>query len=192
MAIVLRRQAPEQGPNAIRKALSDLRGRQDSRELAASVLGGAAINLYQPLPVYRLGLDQIDGPDCVDRAEHVGWRYLIDSPGRNVGFADIRESGGESPRFSSFSQNQHAERLKQAAEVAQSVAQSLPDDYEARILEVPALYVSAVWLADQTHIYIPYIDMKRLHGEEVRVEENFIADLIAAAQAARKQLPVPG
>src|SRR2546425_1043475 len=111
MAIVLRQKAPQKGPEAIGRALRDLRGRS---ELATSALGGASINLSHPLPVYCLGLDQIVDLNCVKRAEHVGWRYLIDSAGGHVGFADLKGTDDAQPRFASFSQNQHAVRLRQA------------------------------------------------------------------------------
>jgi hypothetical protein len=177
MGIVLKK-GPQRGQSAVGKALSDLRGRAGPEAL----LGGAALNLSEPLPVYRLGLNQIETPECVTKAEHVGWRYLVEGAGGAAGFADVKDSGGESPTFASFSQNANAARLMEAANLAQQVAQSLPDEYEARILEVPALQTSAIWLAHDRHIFIPYVDMKRLRGEKVRVEPDFLDDLVNRAR----------
>lgn len=187
MAVKLTEGAPEAGREAVTRALRDLRAGASTAELAASALGGAELDLSRPLPIYRLGLDQIEGDDFLDRAEHFGWRYLIEGPHGRMGFADVRDLGGGEPRFASFAENQHADRLSKAAEIAHSLSASLPDEYEARVLDVPALYVSAVWLANENSIFIPYLDLKRLHGADVREEPHFVSELLAGAAVARRE-----
>jgi hypothetical protein len=182
MGIVLKK-GPDNGQSEIGKALSDLRGRDAGPE---ALLGGAAISLSAPLPVYRLGLDEIEAQASLSRAEHVGWRYLIEGSGQGAAFADVNETEGD-PRFASFSQNENADRLIAAANLAQEVAQGLPETYEARILDVPALYTSAIWLSGAEDIFIPYVDMRRLRGKAVQVEPTFLSNLVTRAQHAREQ-----
>jgi hypothetical protein len=187
MAIVQTRKPPAAGPLAIGRALNDLRGQPDRAEL----LGGARINLSQPLPVYRLGLDELQGPESLDKAQHVGWRYLVERPGGgSAAYADVKETSGEEPRFASLSQNRNAARLSQAAHLAERVAKDLRDDCEARILDVPALYISTIWLTCTTPIFIPFIDGVRLAdpSTSVEVDSNFVVRLLERAQVARQQL----
>jgi hypothetical protein len=187
MAIVQTRKPPEAGSLAIGRALNDLRGQPERAEL----LGGAEIDLSQPLPVYRLGLDEVEGHESLDRAKHVGWRYLVEPPGGgSVAYADVKETSGGGSRFASLSQNRNAERLMQAAHLAQQVAEDLPDDCEARVLDVPALYLSAIWLTAARPIFIPYIDAQRLAdpSAKIEVEPDFLNRLLNAARTARQQL----
>lgn len=173
----------------IHRALGDLRARPTS-ELA---LGGAEINLSQPIPVYRLGLDDLTGPDSLGKAVQVGWRYLLENvAGGGAGYADVKETPESNAKFSSLSQNRNAERLMEAAHLAQKVADEIPGDCEARILDVPAVYTSAVWLECPTRIFIPYISPKLAReGASVQVEGRFFEELMEAAETVRRHLPLP-
>jgi hypothetical protein len=185
MAIVQSRKPPHTATKAIGRALLDLRGRPDH----ADQFGGAELNLSQPLPVYRLGLEDIEGPESIAKAKHIGWRYLIEpADGGAVAYADVKETGGGDARFTSLSRNRNAERLMEAAQLAEKIAKELPGDCEARILDVPAIYISAIWLTGNKQIFIPYIDGKKLAPAEapVRVEPHFPEYLVQAAQLAKQ------
>jgi hypothetical protein len=122
MAIVQKRTPPANGSDAIGRALRDLAGPPDPKD----TLGGAAIDLSKPLPVYRLGLDAIRqaGPDSLKQATRVGWRYLLER-GERAGYADVKESAGGQARFSSVSRSRNADRLIAAAHVAQRIGEQL-------------------------------------------------------------------
>jgi len=188
MAIVQKQQPPPSGPRVIGRALRDLRGPPDTRAL----LGSASINLSAPLPFYRLGLDQIDGSDFLKNAMQVGWRYLIEGgtggADGGVAYADVKETGGGDSKFTSLSHNENAERLMQAAHLAQSVAADITGDCEARILDVPAVYVSTIWLSCATPVFIPYIYPPGFRSNEIEVQSNFLEQLQKFAEAARKHL----
>jgi hypothetical protein len=190
MAIVRSRQPPATGPRLVGKALRDLGGHPD-RAAALGMAGGAAINLSQPLPVFRLGLDDIVDEHCLDKAVEVGWRYLIESAaGGGAGYADVRQVQSGDFKFASLSKNANADRLLEAAHLAQQVGAGSSVEYEARILDVPAVYVSAIWLAAATPVFIPYIDPAHLGqpGATVRVQSDFLKNLVQAAADAKRHL----
>ena len=192
MAIVRTRQPPQSGPGLIGKALSDLAGHPD-RAASMAMAGGAAINLSQPLPVYRLGLEDIVDEHCLDKAVEIGWRYLIEPAvggAGGAGYADVREVQGGDFKFTSLSKNANADRLLAAAHLAQEVGEGSAVEYEARILDVPAVYIAAIWLAAPTPVFIPYIDPAHLGqpGAVVKVQPDFLQDLVSAAAAAKRQM----
>jgi hypothetical protein len=189
MAIVRTRQPPLTGPQLIGKALRDLGSHPD--RAAALAMAGGGINLSQPIPVYRLGLDDIDDEHCIDKAVEVGWRYLLEpAAGGGAGYADVRPEQGGDFKFTSLSRNANADRLLQAAHLAQQVGEGSTVAYEPRILDVPALYIAAVWLAAPAPVFIPYIDPAHLGqpGAEVRAQPDFLGDLVQAAAQAKRHL----
>jgi hypothetical protein len=184
MAIVQKQNPPTAGRNIIGKALRDLWGRPDRR----GALGGAVVSLSEPLPLYSLRLDDIDKPESISRAKPIGWRYLVENP-QGVAYADLvaGPDGGEA--FASLSRNQNAERLSQAAHLAESVAIGL-SDCEARILDIPALNISAVWLAGAQWKFIPYIDLEKLGKPDAKisVDDNFLNRVAERAEQLRRHL----
>lgn len=186
MAITVTRQPPPSGPAAIMRALSDLNP-------PTGRLGGAQVDISAPLGLYRLGLDDIEAENSFDRAELAGWRYLLEGGGQSVGAADVIVAENGQARFASLSRNEQADFLLQAAHIAEHVAEELTDDCEARILVIPSLYISALWLTSSPPVFIPFLDAARPihHAEEVSVRPNFAADLIMRAEAARGRRPSP-
>jgi hypothetical protein len=187
MAIIQNQKPPQAGPRAIGMALRDLRGAKPEIE----TLGGAEINLSDPLPVYRLGLDDLQSVDSLNKATRVGWRYLVEGAADgSVGYADVKETSGGGSKFTGLAQNRNAARLLEAVHLAQDVAKNLPGEFEARILDVPALYVSSVWLASPKPIFIPYIDPERLAREDGRIQvaPDFLEQLLRSAQITKQHI----
>ncbi|HTV37613.1 MAG TPA: hypothetical protein VMF12_14360 [Xanthobacteraceae bacterium] len=181
MAVVQKQKPPSAGPKAIGQALRDLRASPES----ASV-GGAQINLSAPLPVYRLGLNQLDEGNFLAKAAQVGWRYLMEGVAGGVAYADVRETGGAA-KFTGLAQNENAIRLLDAAHLAQKVAVDIDGDCEARILDIPAVYVSAVWLSCANPLFIPYIYPPRFGSGKIEVQRDFLKQLQQLAAAAKRQ-----
>jgi hypothetical protein len=185
MAIVQKRTPPASGPEAVGRALKALGPSE-----GAAALADRALDLSQPMPVYRLGLDEVEGRESLARATQVGWRYLLESP-EGIAYADVRETGADSSKFTSLSRNRNAERLMQAVHLAEAAARTMPDDCEARILEVPALYIAAIWLTGANPLFIPYLDPSRLLDEaaQVRVEPDLMTRILEQAGAAKRGAP---
>ncbi|MBY5721244.1 hypothetical protein HFO33_32605 [Rhizobium leguminosarum] len=155
MAILLRNDAPKDGHDTIAKAISDISDTPPSDEL----VGGGSLNLSEPMPVYLLGLSDIrTDPDPLAKAKLVAWRYILERPDADlVAYADVKEREAKT-EFVSVSSSDIAMSLLEAAHIAQKVAQKLQGDVEIRVIEIPAVKLSAVWLADGSDVFIPYID----------------------------------
>jgi len=186
MAIIQKQTPPQAGPRVVGTALRDLKGGKPELETA---LGGREISLSEPLPIYRLGLDELKGPDSLQSAKRVGWRYLVEgASGGTVGYADVKETTGGDSKFTGLAQNRNAARLLQAVHLAQKAAKGLSGDCEARVLDVPALYVSAVWLTAPTPVFIPYIDPERLAREDASagIVPHYFEELLQRAKIAKQ------
>ncbi len=154
MAITKRTDAPTDGGMVVGRAVWDLAIFPPEDPL----VGGGAVDLSQPIPVYRLnfgtGSAESDAPN---EAEQIGWRYLLERGTEDVSYADVFLEDGVT-RFASISRNRNARTLLEAAHQAEAFAAELPGDCEFRIIEAPSARMSAVWLHCDPPHFIPYID----------------------------------
>lgn len=190
--IVHNQTPPSDGLKAIGNALADLAGH---RAPQGAALAGSRVNISAPLPIYRLELADIKDESSVNLAKRAGWRYLIEPQNsQKVAYADLIEAPNGDAVFVSYSRNRNAENLLKALHIADDIAAKLPEVYEARLLDVPALYLAAVWLQAGDSIFIPYIDGQRFAdpAATVHVQDDFPSKLLARAQAASKHFSGPG
>ena len=183
---------PSDGLKAVGNALADLAGHQ-APEMAA--LAGSQVNVAAPLPIYRLDLVDLKDKSSVYQARPAGWRYLIETlNAQEVAYADVIEASNGDAVFVSYSRNRNAQNLLSAVHFADQIAAHEPEAYEARLLDIPALYVAAVWLKGETSIFIPYIDRHRFADPKASVyaQGDFPRKLVVAAQAALKHFSGPG
>lgn len=186
MAIKAFRQPPPSGRMTVVRALGELAPR-------GGALGGNAIHISRPLPVFRLGLDDLTEPDALDRAEFVAWRYLIAGGGRGAGMADVGEASGGDTVFGSLARNEQADFLLEATHLAQSVADRTSQDCDVRVLQVPSLYTTALWLTTDPPVFIPVLDVERpvRSVAQVKVEPEFLPRLVARARDKRGSGQIP-
>jgi len=186
MGIVKKLQAPQQGVQIVSSALSDLQGHPGN----AALLGGAAVDLSQALPVFQLRLSDITQAVNIGAARLVGWRYLISRQGTAAyGYADVAVTEKGGIQFSSFASNRNGARLVEAVRLAEQAAEALPsEEHEARILDVPALKLSMIWLAGTTAKFIPFIDGRQLGDWTPRVlaADELFERLVLDARLARQ------
>jgi hypothetical protein len=190
MAITALRKPPQSAFDTIAEAWNDLRHVTTDDEM----LGGAAISLSQPLPVYGLGLDAIEDEKSVNSATLSGWRYLIvQASGHALAYADLKATDNPQNLFTSLSQNRNADRLMKAARLAEDIADKLAGDCEARILEVPALNTAAFWLHGANPVFIPYIDPEHIKKSDssIGVDPEFLPKLVARARKVRNSFTTP-
>ena len=180
MAIKAFRQPPPSGRMTVVQALGDLAPR-------GGALGGGAIDISRPLPVFRLGLDDLTEPDALDRAEFVAWRYLIEGGGLGAGMADVGEAPGGDAVFGSLARNEQADFLLEATHLAQAVADRSAQDCDVRLLQVPSLYATALWLTTDPPVFIPILDVDHpiRSAAQVKVEPHFLPRLVARAHDRR-------
>jgi hypothetical protein len=124
----------------------------------------------------------------VKKAVPVGWRYLIFGQGP-IAVADVKEASGSGPlTFGSLIRGPIAERLTQAADLAARDYDAGPGKFEARILEIPSLYISALWLYGPRDIFIPFLEGGARDTMPVRVDTSFASHVVELA-AAKRQAP---
>jgi hypothetical protein len=171
----------------------------------AEPLGGALpIKAAQPLAVYVCGLSALASEGVVSSAVHKGWRYLLTNgqpvpvggtepvggtSRHDVAIADAMGNANDAAAFSSLTHGLPAERLVQASAVAQSEFGASPEEFEPRILEIPALNTTALWMHGATgDSFIPYLEGAGTPSAP-NISENF-ADKIKERAAAQLQKAV--
>ena len=135
-------QPPRDGASRIANAISDYAA--VARPYLDSEIGGGAMEVTAPIPVYGLGMPDPDSaPSTIlARTKRVAWRYLVPtSLGPKV--ADIRANAthpvlNEEPAL--------ANNIVEAGKVAEISVGNDPA-YELRLLDLPVLGQSFLWAA---------------------------------------------
>jgi hypothetical protein len=154
---ITRPQGPAGGITVLGRFVPHLMSRGPN---ALRPMGGApAPQVSQPIRVYTVKLSDIRDEDFPDRAVPTGWRYLIDANGP-VAVADLKEvgQGGGPPAFGRLLRGPIVEDLPRAIDYATRQFSSDTRQYEVRILEIPAIYKTAVWLHGPEEIFIPILE----------------------------------
>lgn len=114
---------------------------RDSQSLASSV--------SYPHRVYNLGLQDLVKGKLVSNAHPVSWRYLIKQGNRETAAAEVNydESKGGS-KFSEFNPGSLADATLHEIQSVEHTPDLVNKSYELRLLRIPALYVTALWLKD--------------------------------------------
>lgn len=100
----------------------------------------------QAFPAYNLGLNSILDPQSGLRgAIHTGWHYLIDD---EVSATVMVGKDPNSHQFASFTRGRLPATLAQRVIALNDDPRLSRRNVELSLLEVPALYVTALWLRD--------------------------------------------
>jgi hypothetical protein len=189
-----RLRGPVGGKDAVDRALNHLFPGGPSTD--APLGGGTAQKLRtsQPIPVFRVDLGSIHDPRFLLAARPVGWRYLVDKNGP-AAVADIRETSSGEVVFGRVTRGLPAKRLLRAAQQAEDIyADETAGGYALRILDIPALSMSALWLHAESSDQLPQkqevffpIMSGQLRNEEVQEDSSFVKEVICAATVKRHE-----
>jgi hypothetical protein len=180
---IVRKSAPRDGPAVVGGALVHLMApAAQSRGFEMRRGGAVATNLSQPVQLFILALRDIKSENFLDKARPFGWRYLVVNAGP-VAMADLK-SGSSANKPSSFAaliQGPLTQSFSRACALVQRRFGATAQKYEVRLLEVPALSVSALWVHSKVgqDIFIP-LDVD---GKGPRVAANFKKSVLTAASA---------
>ncbi len=123
-----------------------------------SALGGsgteslAGHDLAAPHEVYTLDLDQLGKK--LKGAKSTGWRYFVMSGDHAVAAAEVdRPAKGttEAPTFSNLNMGGFVASSLAALKTAEELPMVQREDFQFRLLQIPALHVMALWLHGKTH-----------------------------------------
>ena len=171
-------QGPSNGPAVMAAALA---ARMPASPLEYSPLGGAP-HVGGPVPFYHLSLDQLPFDNALDNAARTGWRYPVVGSIK-AGLVDIRgDEGTNSASFGGLSHGVVAERFLQASGLADGQLGSSVDEYEPRLLDVPALSFLALWLkAAGGDWFIPLLEGKPPGSAPLQMVREILPQLRAQA-----------
>jgi len=156
---ITRPEGPSGGAAVIGRTLPQLLSRGPK---ALSPTGGSAgIQASEPIRLFMLKAQDITDMDFVKKAVPVAWRYLILDQGP-IAIADVKESSGlAAPSLGTLIRGPIAERLGQAAELAEEKYNADPNNYEVRILEIPSLYITTLWLHGPQDVFSRFLRERR-------------------------------
>jgi hypothetical protein len=153
---------PANGIEVVTNALQLLAQARPATE--AHLAGSGAPKAHQlvdPQQVYQIDLDRIGGPDPLQFARPVAWRYLILKNAQPIEAAETTLGDAEPIRFTQVNRGPKIEGFVQAIRTAEATAEEQPNrEWEIRYLRIPALYIDAIWLHDaqqqpQGDLFIP-------------------------------------
>ncbi len=124
----------------------------DARAFRLPALRNATgpLQLAQPHQVFTLGLDDLAAGRGLAAARPTGWRYLVQDGGNAVAAAETVAAGpGDGHVFSAFNEGRFVASTAEAIQAAGESPETSQDDFEVRLLHVPALHVMALWLHGQ-------------------------------------------
>lgn len=115
-----------------------------------------------PLPVYVLPLDDLASGKAPKVGAPVAWEYLLVAGGQPVRTAEVHPGVDDPQKNFAFAaiSTASAAGVARAIEVAEMDPVIAAGRYEMRLVRVPALYVTALWLKDlngaaDSYIVIP-------------------------------------
>ena len=166
---------------------------------AHAPIGGAGLHLALPHPVYALGTDSIVARRAISAARRTGWRALVDKGGEVIAATEVsrRRAGsyGGAVNRGRFVAATVTHVLRLEEELADK-----QEDFEVRLLRVPAICVVALWLhVRRSHpghdVIVPLTDVGPL-AEGRQLSPTEFLDLIRPLALDRfsdaPDEPVPG
>ena len=115
-----------------------------------SFVSDEGINVHLPHPVYNLGLADIVAGKGLAAATLVSWRYLL-TDGETTAMAEVAQASPDAaPAFAALNRGPFVASLVESVNSAQSNTTLQSGNYEIATLNIPALYVVALWLKSAT------------------------------------------
>jgi hypothetical protein len=105
-----------------------------------------ALSLTLPHQVYTAGLEELaGGQDLTQALRLTGWRALVEEDRQVVAAAEVPASTRE-PTGASINRGALVQSTVEALETAERHEPVTSEPFEPRLLQIPALYVTALWL----------------------------------------------
>ena len=107
------------------------------------------LQIMQSHQVFTLGLKDLTAGRGLQAAQQAGWRFLIQDGEKVVAAAETSVTGpGGEHAFAGFNEGPFVESSADAIRSAQALPQVEQGKFELRLLRIPALYFTAVWVHD--------------------------------------------
>ncbi|MGZ4924870.1 MAG: hypothetical protein ACXV4B_00225 [Halobacteriota archaeon] len=103
----------------------------------------------QAVPVYTLGLSDLAAEKDVSAAVNTGWRYGVMRGEEIVAHGETVIDPAGKHHFAATSEGPLVEGTAKALDAAEAEDEIKNGEFEVRFLQVPALYVAALWLVNK-------------------------------------------
>ena len=147
--------APKETQAVVTHALT--RAHSSGRFALSGITGGGAavVTPVAPHNVFTIGLKPLADGRGLGAAQPSGWRAIVVQGNHPV--AAVEFTGGGGPQdYKSVNEGPLVQSSASAMAIAEELPQVKEKDYEPRLLQMPAIYLVAVWLhGDKDEILIP-------------------------------------
>ncbi|MBN9133511.1 MAG: hypothetical protein J0H48_09130 [Nitrosospira multiformis] len=137
---------PRQAADAVHSTFLAL---NKSRAFKSPALRSATgpLRLTEPHEVFTLGLDDLAAGKGLEVAKPTGWRYLVQEDDKVLASAESVAVGPANEHvFSAFNEGSFVASSASAIRAAREIPEVEQGGFELRLLNVPGLYVLALWL----------------------------------------------
>jgi hypothetical protein len=141
--------APSPPYEAAEAVQSTFRSFAEHRTFKSPALSKATgpLQLGEPLQVFTLGLNDLAAGKDLQAAKPSGWLFLVQDGDQTLASAESVPTGkGDEQVFSALNEGRFVASTAEAIGTARGMPEVNQDDFEPRLLRVPALYVTALWL----------------------------------------------
>lgn len=136
---------PQQALDAVHTTFLDL---SRSRAFRTPALRNATgtLQLTEPHQVFTLGLTDLAAGKGLDAAKPTGWRYLVQEGDNVLASAETVAGPRGEQVFSAFNESRFVASSAKAIRAVRESPAVAQGGFELRLLNVPGLYVLALWL----------------------------------------------
>ncbi len=141
--------APEPPHQAAEAVQSTFRAFAENGAFRSPALRNATgpLQLTEPQQVFTLGLDDLVADRGLAAAKPTGWRYLVQEGDKVLATAETATTGpGGDHVFSAFNEGRLVASNADAIRTARALPEVSRGRFELRLLRVPGLYVTALWI----------------------------------------------
>jgi hypothetical protein len=103
------------------------------------------LQIAQSHQVFTLGLKDLTAGRGLQAAQQAGWRFLIHDAEKVVAAAETAATGADHV-FAGFNEGPFVASTAEAIRSAQALPEVERERFELRLLRIPALYFTAVWI----------------------------------------------
>ncbi|TFI52523.1 hypothetical protein BLD44_019750 [Mastigocladus laminosus UU774] len=151
-------------------------------------------------PVYTVSLQEL-AESGLANAKQTSWRYVYPKRNKNDDEFAVEvaiDEAGQNHAFLNTEEGDFVPGTMSAIKKAERLERSQKNDYELRVLKIPAIYLFALWLKDEQgddDIFVPLVEASpQLEAKEEYSKEEFERILRQDAQQqlqAQQQLEFP-
>jgi hypothetical protein len=186
---------PAQGMDIIRDALSSAAAQPSVAASVVAEAGPQNLTTAAPHQVYFVGLSDLAEGRLLSAAQLKGWHYIIFEGDRTLATAELRIGDGDALHFSNVNRGPFAASIVEGVGRVESLDEVRDDDFELRVLDIPGLYVVALWLHGPREIIVPLPPAPEALEPFGRYEENAIIERLRGRAEQRLQFddrPIKG